>query len=58
MDRQEVEIRQRMTVAALAEAMNKDFGEKQQRSSVCVDKAPVFLRSCDHVSEALLNKFS
>lgn len=27
-DKQEVEIRQRMTVAALAKAMNKDFGKK------------------------------
>lgn len=29
MDKQEVEITQRMTVAALAEAMNKDFGKNQ-----------------------------
>lgn len=28
-DKQEVEIRQGMTVAALAQAMNKDFGEMQ-----------------------------
>lgn len=27
-DKQEVEIRQRMTVVALAQAMNKDFGKK------------------------------
>lgn len=27
LDKQEVEIRQGMTVAALAQAMNKDFGE-------------------------------
>lgn len=30
-DKQEVEIRQGMTVAALAEAMNKDFGETQRQ---------------------------
>ena len=32
MDKQEVEITQRMTVAALAEAMNKDFGKNWQKS--------------------------
>lgn len=30
-DKQEVEIRHGMTVAALAEAMNKDFGEMQRQ---------------------------
>lgn len=30
-DKQDVEIRQRMTVAALASAMNKEFGEKQDK---------------------------
>lgn len=29
LDKMEVEIRQGMTVAALAQAMNKDFGEMQ-----------------------------
>lgn len=31
-DKQEVKIRQTMTVASLAEAMNKDFGKKLQSS--------------------------
>lgn len=34
-DKQEVEIRQRMTAAALAEAMNRDFGEKQNSETRC-----------------------
>lgn len=33
LDKQEVEIRQGMTVAALAQAMNKDFGETQRQSA-------------------------
>lgn len=37
-DKQEVEIRQRMTVASLAEAMNKDFGRTScQRGVVVLD---------------------
>lgn len=33
LDKQEVEIRQGMTVAALAQAMNKDFGETQRQGA-------------------------
>lgn len=62
-DKQEVEIRQKMTVAALAEAMNKDFGKKQDRSresahSLCPlisNVYTMFFLSSDHVVEALLN---
>lgn len=38
MDKQEVEIRQGMTVAALAEAMNRDFGKDDDRQ---LDRMPV-----------------
>lgn len=44
-DKQEVEIRQRMTVASLAEAMNKDFGMKERQRAA-------------FVLDALLNKVS
>lgn len=39
-DKQEVEIRQRMTVASLAEAMNKDFGRTScQRGVVVLERS-------------------
>lgn len=62
-NKQEVEISKRMTVSALAAAMNKDCGEKQQRSGdlslsklMCVKKCFCFFISIsDHVFESLLN---
>lgn len=44
-DKQEVEIRQRMTVAVLAAAMNKDFGKKQNEHRLCKIGRLVFLFS-------------